>query len=229
MGCAGCSPRGSLMGSDHTRTNRTPCRRSGLCALARGLCLVGIFDSHVVCLCFDFGDFVSLSSGAFGEVAGFGVVADGFGFGIELELSSAEAVGDVAELAEEGGAVALFDLGVGAVPGFDAVEEVVKVLGEGSSAGMFGDDFAVGFEDLPAAAVATEEHETFGAVDFDARGVLRPVRIFVSIAQFPRGFGHVWGEQRKFEDHGHVVVVPGGDLGVGAFLGVVEEEFSAGG
>ena len=99
-----------------------------------------IVDFFAIQLRFDFGDFVSFSAGAFGEVVGFGVVEDGFGLGVELDLASAEAVGDVAELAEEGGTVAFFDLGVGAVSGFDAVEEIVEVSGEGAPAEPLGRD-----------------------------------------------------------------------------------------
>ena len=61
------------------------------------------------------------------ELHGFGVVQDVAVFFARRE-HAVDAVGDVAEVAEQGALVAFLDVGVGAFAGLDAVEEVGDVL-----------------------------------------------------------------------------------------------------
>ena len=114
------------------------------------------------------------------EPIGFGVVGNGFGGVVELEPGAAEPVGNVGQVDHCRAAVSFLDIGIWFLPRADAIEEVDLVRFVGEAAVLFRDNLLRPIrrprKHLPAAAVATEEHQAFGAVEFNASRVLVPER-----------------------------------------------------
>ena len=106
-----------------------------------------------------------------------------FGFRIDHEPFAPETVADIGVVAHQGAAVPFFDVGIRALAGADALDEILFMFRVGEFAFHLGHDHAVvqlrSGKDLPAAAVPAQAHHSLGAVDFDPRRALRPVGILV--------------------------------------------------
>ena len=145
------------------------------------------------------------------ELHGRGVVED-VAVGRVAGECAADAVGDGAEVAEQGALVADLDLGVGRRAGADGGEEVGQVDGVAAAAALLFDELVLAVEDGPL--VAGQDHRRLVAVEGDAETVALEAARQATVA-FP-------GEPLVAE-------IEGGDQRVGRFLVVLEEVAAAAG